>query len=384
LLSVFLLVTAFIVYGSLYPWQFRPALIPGNPLWILLHSWYFALNRYFIQDTGVNLILYLPFGATCYLWLARRPAWLKLTAPLILALLLSCSMEMLQLYDAQRFCSMLDVVTNFTGAALGVAIAWRFQHKVLSRPRSAGPLMLLCCWLAALLFPFMPDLSPHHFLYKLSTFTSPPFSPLAFVNAFVMWLAAARLLEAVYPRALTPLLLLELPARLLVSGLTLTWTDCLPAVAAMMIWLFWNPRARYRDATLGVLSLTSILLTGLSPFHFSPVAQGFSWVPFKALFSANWEVGSAIFFRKCFTYGSSIWLLSAAGFNLILTSAGVAILLAAIEVIQLWLPNHVSESTDPLLALILAWMLNHLTMKRPPAHFTSHATHTPSKASVRL
>jgi hypothetical protein len=39
LLPVVLLVTAFIVYGSLYPWQFHAARIAGNPLEILLSSW---------------------------------------------------------------------------------------------------------------------------------------------------------------------------------------------------------------------------------------------------------------------------------------------------------------------------------------------------------
>ena len=384
MLSVFLLVTAFIVYGSLYPWQFHAAVIPGDPFWILLHSWSFSFGRYFIQDTGVNIILYLPFGAAGYLWLARRPPGVKVSVPLILALLVSSFVEMIQLFDGLRVCSMLDVTTNIFGAALGMAVAWRFQDRVLRRPRLAGPLMLLCCWLAALLFPFMPDLSPRHFFHKISLFASPPFSLLGFVIAFITWLVALRLFEAAFPRILAPLLLLVLPARLLVISLTLAWTDCLPAIAAVTIWTFWNPRARYRDAVLGGLSLLSILLIGLAPFHFSLVAQGFSWIPFKALFSADWEAGSAIFFRKCFAYGSTVWLLRAAGASFLTAAVGVACVLAGLEGSQLWLPNHVAESTDPLLALILAWILSRLTAKAQPTANAALATSLRPKASVRL
>jgi glycopeptide antibiotics resistance protein len=347
LLPLLLLVTAFIVYGSLYPWQFHAAVIPGNPLLILLQSWSFETNRYLLKDTAVNIVLYIPFGIACQLWLSRR------AAPLLLALLLSSSMEMIQLYDAQRVCSMLDVVTNVTGAAVGIVLAWQFRSRVSIRPRTPAPLFLLFCWVCAYLFPFMPDLSTHHLGYKLSTFTSPPFSAVACFNAVVVWLIAARMMEAAYSRVAVPLLLLFLPVRLFVSGITLAWTDLLPALIACAIWLAWRPR----HAALAGLSIAAIVLVGLAPFHFSSSRQAFSWIPFRALFSTDWEGGFAIFFRKCFAYGSAIWLLVGAGNSLVRSTAAMAVILAALEVVQLWLPNHVSESTDPLHAIILACVL---------------------------
>jgi len=360
LLPLLLLVTAFIVYGSLYPWQFHAARLVGNPLWILLHSWGFEANRYFLSDTGVNLALYLPFGATCYLWLERRGGWLKVGAPLVLALLLSSSLEMIQLYDANRVCSILDVITNVTGAACGIVVASRFHASVKIRPLAAAPLFLLSCWVAMLLFPFMPDISTHHLAYKLSTFLSPPFSAVVCFTNLVAWLVAARLVEASFRRNLYPLLLAILPCRLLVSGITLAWTDCVPAALALTLWFGWLASWRQRDATLAGLSIGAILLSGLAPFHFSALAQPFSWVPFRALFSSDWETGFAIFFRKCFVYGSAIWLLAAAGVSLVVSSAAVVSLLASVEVAQLWLPNHVAESTDPLHGLMLGWVIHRL------------------------
>jgi glycopeptide antibiotics resistance protein len=361
LLPVLLLVTAFIVYGSLYPWQFHAARIPGSPLEILLSSWSLDFNRYELRDIAVNLVLYIPFGASCYLWLIRRPLWLKLSVPVGLAALLSSSIEMIQLFDAKRVCSMIDVLTNVTGAAIGIAAASRFRARVAIRPGAGGPLFLLACWVGALLFPFMPDLSTHHLIGKLAGFSAPSFSPVPVFSALVMWLAAGRLLEAAYSRAAFPLLLLILPVRLFVSGITLSWTDCLSALLACGIWFALPARFPRRDALLAVLSLSGILATGLAPFHFSQSPQSFSWIPFRAIFTTDWESGFAIFLRKCFVYGSTIWLFTAAGLSLLVSAGGVAAILAGLEAVQLWLPNHVAESTDPLHALILAWILSRLS-----------------------
>ena len=365
MLPVLLLVTAFIVYGSLYPWQFHQAYVPGNPLIILLNSWELDWNRYQVKDTAVNIVLYMPFGAACYLWLARRAAGLRFAAPVLLALLLSSSMEMIQLFDARRFCSMIDVVTNVTGSALGMVLATRFRSRVALRPGTGGPLFLLACWTGALLFPFMPDLSTHHLNYKLLTFASPPFSAVAFFNLSMMWLAAARLTEAAVNRYVVPLLLVILPLRFFVDGITLSWLDCLPAIIAIMVWFAWPAKSPRRDAMLAALSLAAILLTGLAPFHFSATAQDFSWTPFRALFSSDWQAGFAIFFRKSFSYGSTIWLLMAAGVPLAVSALGLAAFLAALEGVQIWLPNHVAESTDPLHSLLIAWVLNKVRGRNP-------------------
>jgi VanZ family protein len=52
--------------------------------------------------------------------------------------------------------------------------------------------------------------------------------------------------------------------------------------------------------------------------------------------------------------------LRAAGWRLARAAIAVAVLLGAIEVIQIHLPGRVAEITDPLLALILAMTLGLL------------------------
>jgi hypothetical protein len=278
-------------------------------------------------------------------------------------------MEMIQLFDARRDCSMVDLLTNLIGTALGIVLATRFRTMVSVRPGTGAPLFLLACWIGAILFPFMPDLSVRHLNYKLLTFTAPPFSAVAFFNLLVTWLAAARLLEAAIDRYVVPLLLFILPLRLLVSGITLSWSDAAPAILAVMIWFAWAPKSsqtfKLRDALLAALSIAAIVLVGLAPFHFSDTSQGFSWIPFRALFTTDWQGGVAIFFRKSFSYGSTIWLLVNAGAGWIGSAVAVAALLGVLETVQLRLPNHVAESTDPLHALLMAWVMNRLSRGNP-------------------
>jgi hypothetical protein len=363
LLSVLLLVTALIVYGSLYPWQFHHTVLPASPLMVLLHSWPLEFNRYVLKDVAVNLVLYFPFGAAAYLWLSKRPAWLRIFGPMVLAAALSASMEMIQLFDAQRMCSMVDLTVNVCGAGIGGAAATRLRRR--THVAASGPLFLLACWVGGLLFPLMPDLSRTHLYYKLAAFPKAEFSWVACFSAFAAWLAAARLMDAVVGEARSHrwllVLFLVLPLRFFIGGLSFAWTDFVPAALAWFVWELWlSPKKKRRDAWLAGLSMAAITISGLSPFHFAAISQGVSWIPFRALFSTNWEFGFGLFFRKSFTYGATIWLLSAAGWGLVRATVAVVAVLAGIEAAQRYLPNHVAESTDPLHAMILAWILSRL------------------------
>ena len=67
LYRVLLIVIALIVYGSLYPWDFHSAQLAANPLWVLIHSWPTAIDRFLFRDIAVNLLLYMPVGVFGFL-----------------------------------------------------------------------------------------------------------------------------------------------------------------------------------------------------------------------------------------------------------------------------------------------------------------------------
>ena len=365
---LFLIVVALIVYGSLYPWDFHSAQLAASPLWILLHSWPTQFDRFTARDTAINLVIYTPVGVLGLLALRQhfRTAF-AVIATLLLGLVLSSSIEMIQLFDDSRYCSGFDVVCNVSGTLLGVAGGFVYQHwlkRFLARVETAkllhpsSALLLFYIWLGYQGFPLFPALSRTKLGEKLYIlFAAVSISPLETFTYFVEWLIVARLLESVLgsertSRWLAPLLLV-LPAKLLVTGRTVSWSELAGAVIAYICWHFLTEYDNRTGVVAGLI-VSLLILRGLVPYHWDNVANSFSWVPFRGSLAADRDSGLLTVFQKCFWYGSAIWLLRAAGWRLARATVVVAALLGAIEVIQIYLPGRVAEITDPLLALILA------------------------------
>ena len=88
---------AFIVYGSLYPFDFSvPPHGPGA-LAVFFASWNARPGR---GDFLANILLYMPFGFFFLLGLRASPRLLPLTV--LAGSLLSLSMELTQYYDVGR------------------------------------------------------------------------------------------------------------------------------------------------------------------------------------------------------------------------------------------------------------------------------------------
>lgn len=154
---------ALVAYASLYPfegWQWPQ----GNPKRLaLLLPW----SRYYSSfDNAANLVGYMPMGALVFVAQIRRgwrigPAWLLgVLGPSALSYLF----EFLQQLLPTRVSSVMDWITNTTGALLGASLglmlvqlgfqarweAWRERWFV---ERSAGSVLLLVLWPFGLLFP---------------------------------------------------------------------------------------------------------------------------------------------------------------------------------------------------------------------------------------
>lgn len=368
---ILVIVIALILYGSLYPWQFHIRHYGRSPLWILLHSWPHTVDRYLFWDLAVNIALYLPLGIFAYLSIpARAPQWLRVLAPLALALGLSSSIEMTQLFDDGRMCSLSDVASNVTGAAVGVVAGavyrrrWqRFlaAHGTAQLLRPSGALLLLSCWIGYQVFPLFPVWGRTNLFRRLAAM--PPLSsisPLETLVVCVEWLTVACLLESIRKAKNTgwlAMLLLLVPLRLIIQGRILTWPDVVGAAAAFLVWIS-IPRAWVRRA-LPLLLTGALILGELSPLHFQP-ARAFNWVPFRATFGTAWQDGLVILFRKSFWYGSVLWLWRAEGRSLAWTTAIAALALFLLERVQMYLPGRTPEITDALLAVlmgVLLWLL---------------------------
>ena len=105
---------------------------------------------------------------------------------------------------------------------------------------------------------------------------------------------------------------------------------------------------------LAVACYLVLLLRGLAPFKLVSAAAPFHWIPFEGFLAANWEQMIPVLVAKLFWYGAAVWVLWRVRLSWVVAGAAAAAFLAAIEVAQRHIPPHVSEITDPLMALLLA------------------------------
>jgi VanZ family protein len=341
LLGIFLAVIALIVYGSLYPWHFAAKVLPGNPLWLLFHSWGAATGRRFVADEIVNIALYIPLGMSGYL--ALRNVWL----PVLVGAVFSGCIEMTQLFTPNRNCSTEDLLTNIAGSAVGVVVGLVFQ-KVAGpvQLRYRGPAtLLLWCGIAALVFPLFPATSLPLLREKIMAFVNGPvLSPVSLISALAWWLAMGSMWPS---RWLWPALLL-IPGQIAIVTRQPAPVDLIGAVCGLSL-----SRMKLPGGLVAAGFLAVLLLRGLAPFHFSSLPHNFEWIPFGGFLNTDWQYGIQVFLEKLFWYGAALCLLRRAGLQMAFAICLVCPLLALIEAIQIYVPGRTAEITDPLLALFV-------------------------------
>ena len=153
-----------LAYPSLYPfwplrWPARDALATA-----------FAISGHVMRsDVVFNVIAYIPFGLLACLHLRARGRTYPIARAILVCGAFSLAMETLQLFLPGRVTSIVDLIANVAGAALGAAAFADPVHAMLTRPLAEsrdklvipGPfgdagLMLLFFWLIAQLNPALP------------------------------------------------------------------------------------------------------------------------------------------------------------------------------------------------------------------------------------
>lgn len=375
---VLILIVVMIVYGSLYPWRFAPVHLAANPLWILLHSWGPQPLRYLLRDAIVNVALYIPLGFVAHsAFRSSRLPGFGIYGPVLLGLLLSTAMELMQLLEPVRHTSIADVITNVIGTGFGVMAGLLFEtlssaDDSVKRMRSLdyaaaadrGALMLVFGWVAWLFFPLFPVISRFDLSRKLDVFQHARLiDPLLLVSTAASWYAGGLLLAAAgarIPRAWFALTLLAIPAQFFVVERQPLPSLAVGAIAGVVLFAGCH-RARTPTKTEAWIFLAVILFRGLSPFHFVAEAAAFNWTPFVATLLGDWQSAAGTLIEKIFYYGTAVWLLRAAGLKLAHSVIAVAAVLASIEIVQIHLPGRTPEITDPVLAILLGFVLAMLS-----------------------
>ena len=361
--------TALILHGSLFPWHFQ-AQPMYDPITTLLRNWPFELNRFVVRDTSVNVTIYVPFGLFGWMALDRANRG-RVALPILGGLLLSVLVEVLQYFTPTRLASLADVACNTVGTGLGVLVARLFDRRLREiEPRLAAMpglrpsarTLVLSCWIGYQVVPLFPALSRTRLAIKIAAFVSPPsLWPVDTFLSCAEWCAVAWLLDGLVDRRrhrtwLVALLLL-IPARFLLEGRVVSAAELMGGGLALAVWDLWLVQIESRARVVAGLLVGAIVLAGLKPFHFAETATAFLWVPFSGSLMAETEAGLAVLLRKTFDYGAAIWVLRGAGLDLPLGTIILAVLLGAIEAVQVFLPGRTAEITDPLLAIGVAYAL---------------------------
>jgi VanZ family protein len=169
---------AFVIYGSLVPFQYRPLAweeaIAGYQQALVFHGF----NSH--SDLLANILLFIPLS---YLLLAvisadrpRWVSWIAIPPVLIFCSLLSAAIEFAQVFFPPRCPDINDIIGESIGAGIGASVWLGFGRtitgwcrKVLSANRGQGSLLLAGYLVFLVLYQVLPldlTLSPTEIVHK--------------------------------------------------------------------------------------------------------------------------------------------------------------------------------------------------------------------------
>jgi VanZ family protein len=335
-----------------------------DPVAVLLHSWPTKYYGYILRDALLNVLLYLPLGGCAYLTFRR---WLDTAGSIFFAILLgfllSTCAETGQAYEATRDSSLLDIVTNTVGSAMGSVLALLASRRPVvpwQRTIDPVPAVVVAIWFASLLFPFVPVHSSAVLANKLELFRI--FSPAVFVSAAVGWYAAGCLLAEAGARSVTAWLFVSTllaPAQILISPRQPNTALLAGAIAGAALFAFLRDHGSIR--LLAAALVIALILRGLSPFALINQPNHFTWTPFADFIESNWQRSGFVLLEKFFYCTAAVWALWRSGVRLSTAVLAITAVLVIIEGIQIWLPGRYPGVTDPMLAFFSGIILDGLS-----------------------
>ena len=258
-------------------------------------GWVPLITRRTILDAFLNVVFYIPLGAAAFLSFRRRAV--GFIAALVFGALVSFTVEWAQLSIPGRFGNLTDLTCNSLGTLAGIAAAFIANTPPLaSRTRvfHSPSILLLGLWALWQAFMFLPQYGP---AIDIS-------------------------------HELVGLLILVLLA------------------------------ARRRFPVAAILLLIWLAVDELRPFQFRGPPQPFWWLPFESWFVGALESYYGTFFGKLFFYAAILWAERSSGMRWIWALVAPGAILFAGELTQCFLPGRTPETTDVVLLLAGAVLLN--------------------------
>jgi VanZ family protein len=372
------IVIAIIVYGSLYPFAFRPAADGIEPA--LRALWDSRTARSGRITLLANILLYMPFG---FCAIRAMGHWGGAVGRIVLitlfGALLSGSIELLQYFDDDRVTDAPDLYENTFGTLIGAVGGSLFMHSVrwplISEAAAVRvPTLLLAALVGYRLFPYVPTLDLHKYWDAVKpVLLNPDPSYYDLFRYTAMWLAVGALIEAVtgprrqwlvFPFFVVCILI----GKIMIVDARLSAAEIAGAAAAVVAWsvLAFSPGLRITLIALAFCAY--VVAERLEPFRFEAAPGPFGWIPFWGFMSGELAIDVMSFLQKFYLYGSLIWLLAKIGWRLRSAIFSTALMLFVTSQAERFLPGRSAEITDAIMALLIGTIFVLIGIEGDPGH----------------
>lgn len=353
-------ITLFIVYGSLFPFDFAPRWLPLSSF---LDEHDLFTNR---TDALENFFLFVPLGIGLQAGFARPRT--RVLGAVLSVLVLAIGIQLIQLDLPSRTASVSDAVWNTVGMVAGMLVAGRVQAwcaAQLAEQAGARDNFLLCLvflWLCYESYPFLPtlDIGMLRAHVKTAVF-APPFE----VGRLLQHGVAATLagIAAMHTgwlrrpaRGVLGLGMVALGLEVCVAYGQLRRETLLGIVLGLAAGHVSARAGMRRAAALALpLALAMYLFTVLTPYRGQIAGADFIFAPFSYLLRYNALGTLPPTAYEALSIGVILW----AGLRLSRAPASVwcvsvVLMLAALEWVRVNIAGYQGDLTPLALALVLA------------------------------
>ncbi len=380
----------FIVYGSLFPFDFQATGSTADQIFEHWHPW---RDR---ADAIDNFMLFVPLGVALHFafesraarWLAGAAAWL----------VLGLGLQWAQLFVPGRVASFADAINNAAGLVAGIALArlltpWLARQRLLNPTADLFALLLVGLWYVYESYPFLPTLDVGLLREHIK--------PLVLAASF----DALRLLRHAVVAVLGTVLLLR-------SGVVRRRRHAVAGAAAVLLLseLLVPYGAAYRETLLGIvaglvigerlerrlcerchrvvlpLALLALAISIATPLRGQPDGVGFTFTPFAGLlwFGSTSGIPPAAF--EAMAIGALLWSRRTRGPhpNPVWQHWPwvVLALLVVAEMLRVWLFAWRGDTTSFVLWALLAALASRGKQPSAASGNTTGAARRPARAAA--
>jgi len=302
-------------------------------------------------------------------------------------LLFASLLQSLQLFLPSRIPSLQDIIWNcagcLTGAWLGVVRRLHFFGGQRGQDLWISvPLLLVGCWIACRLIPFVPSLDWGEIKHGLKPLLLHP--DLSFADIFrdfAAWTIFAHLCSSARAKPLPMvyfaiMILGVLGAQVIIVNRAVTLPNVLGALTAFVVWWGVLRNSQKKTTILIFLVFSMLAVQGFMPFKLAETKQAFQWIPFHGFLSSNMLQNTIVLFKKMFFYGSMVWLLEKSNINWRWSVTIGTAWVSMIEIGQIWFYHHSPEVTDPIIILLMALWIRQFRSEKVSE---THAVYTGSE-----